>query len=48
MIKFMTDGVLLRELISDFLLKNYSLIIDEAHERTLHSDLLIGLLFKIQ
>lgn len=33
-IKFMTDGVLLKEMQSDFLLKKYSVIIlDEAHER---------------
>lgn len=33
-IKFMTDGVLLKEIQSDFLLSNYSVVIlDEAHER---------------
>lgn len=33
-IKFMTDGVLLKEMQNDFLLKKYSVIIlDEAHER---------------
>jgi len=33
-IKFMTDGVLLKEMQSDFLLKKYSVVIlDEAHER---------------
>ena len=42
-IKFMTDGILLREAQSDFLLRSYScLIIDEAHERSLNTDLLIG------
>ena len=41
-IKFMTDGMLLRECIIDSLLSNYSiLIIDEAHERTLASDILM-------
>ncbi|XP_044763597.1 probable ATP-dependent RNA helicase kurz [Coccinella septempunctata] len=44
-IKFMTDGVLLKELQSDFLLNKYSVIIlDEAHERSLYTDLLVGLL----
>lgn len=33
-IKFMTDGVLLKEIQSDFLLTKYSVVIlDEAHER---------------
>ena len=42
-LKFMTDGILLREAQSDFLLRKYScLIIDEAHERSLNTDLLIG------
>ena len=48
-IKFMTDGVLLRELSQrDFLLKDYScIIIDEAHERSTYTDILIGLLSRI-
>ncbi|KAK5077144.1 putative ATP-dependent RNA helicase DHR1 [Lithohypha guttulata] len=47
-IKFMTDGVLLRELSQDLLLKKYSaIIIDEAHERSVNTDLLIGILSKI-
>lgn len=47
-IKFMTDGVLLKELQSDFLLTNYSVIIlDEAHERSVYTDILIGLLSRI-
>ncbi len=42
----MTDGILLREAQSDFLLRKYScLIIDEAHERSLNTDLLIGKCF---
>ncbi|KAM7350528.1 putative ATP-dependent RNA helicase kurz [Cochliomyia hominivorax] len=47
-IKFMTDGVLLKEIESDFLLKNYSVIIlDEAHERSAYTDILVGLLSRI-
>eukprot|EP00906_Rhabdomonas_costata_P008657 RCo012301 len=38
-LKYMTDGILLRELLTDSLLSAYSvLVLDEAHERTLHSD----------
>lgn len=61
-IKFMTDGLLVRELMSDPLLKKfvflyeqnyilhrrYSVImLDEVHERTLYSDVIIGLLKKV-
>ncbi|EAY19187.1 kurz protein, putative [Trichomonas vaginalis G3] len=47
-IKFVTDGVLLKELESDLFLSSYSVvIIDEAHERTVNTDVLIGLLSKI-
>uniref|UniRef100_A0A336M581 RNA helicase n=1 Tax=Culicoides sonorensis TaxID=179676 RepID=A0A336M581_CULSO len=47
-VKFMTDGVLLKEVESDFLLKKYSVIIlDEAHERSVFTDVLIGLLSRI-
>ena len=47
-IKFMTDGVLLRELATDFLLMKYSIIIiDEAHERSMNTDILIGILSRV-
>ena len=44
-IKVMTDGVLLNELHDDPLLSQYdTLIIDEAHERSLNIDFILGLL----
>lgn len=47
-IKFMTDGILMREVQQDFLLRRYSvLVIDEAHERSLNTDLLLGLLSRV-
>jgi len=43
-IKYMTDGMLLREFLLEPDLKSYSvMMIDEAHERTLHTDVLFGL-----
>jgi len=43
-IKYMTDGMLLREFLTEPDLRQYScLMIDEAHERTLHTDVLFGL-----
>ena len=47
-IKFMTDGVLLREISQDFVLTKYSaIVIDEAHERSVNTDILIGMLSRI-
>lgn len=48
LIKYMTDGVLLRESMNDSQLEKYSCIImDEAHERALNTDILLGLFKKI-
>lgn len=45
MIKYMTDGMLLREALLDKDLEGYgALMLDEAHERTIHTDVLFGLL----
>jgi ATP-dependent RNA helicase DHX37/DHR1 len=44
----LTDGILLNEMASDILLRKYSVVIlDEAHERRVNTDILIGLLSKI-
>jgi ATP-dependent RNA helicase DHX37/DHR1 len=47
-VKFMTDGILLREIAKDFSLSKYSIvIIDEAHERSVNTDILIGMVSRI-
>lgn len=47
-VKFVTDGVLLREISTDFLLNKYSVVVlDEAHERNINTDILIGMLSRI-
>uniref|UniRef100_A0A8C2ZIX7 RNA helicase n=1 Tax=Cyclopterus lumpus TaxID=8103 RepID=A0A8C2ZIX7_CYCLU len=44
-LRYMTDGMLLREFLTEPDLASYSvIIIDEAHERTLHTDILFGLI----
>ncbi|KAK9768112.1 DEAH-box ATP-dependent RNA helicase prp22 [Basidiobolus ranarum] len=46
-VKYMTDGMLFRECLIDPNLSQYSIImLDEAHERTIHTDVLFGLLKK--
>jgi len=48
-IVFMTDGMLINEMMRDPLLSEYSIImVDDIHERTLSSDMALGLLKKIR
>ena len=45
LIKYMTDGMLMREYLADNNLSKYiAIMLDEAHERTIHTDVLFGLL----
>lgn len=47
-LKYMTDGMLLREAMSDHNLSRYStIILDEAHERTMATDVLMGLIKEV-
>ncbi|CDO96533.1 unnamed protein product [Kluyveromyces dobzhanskii CBS 2104] len=48
-LKYLTDGMLIRELMLDRNLSNYKcIIIDEAHERTILTDLILGFLKELQ
>lgn len=48
-IKYMTDGMLMRESVGDNLLLKYNaILLDEAHERTVHTDVLFGIIKSAQ
>lgn len=47
-IKYMTEGLLVREMMADPLLRQYcAILLDEVHERTLYTDIVLGLMKKI-
>lgn len=44
----MTEGILLKEMLADPLLKNYCVVmVDEVHERSINTDIVLSLLKKI-
>ena len=46
-IKYMTDGILLNECVADADLSKYAaIVLDEAHERSIHTDVLLGIMKK--
>ena len=48
LVQFMTEGILIREMMADPLLTNYSVImLDEVHERSINTDIVMGLMKKI-
>lgn len=47
-VKYMTEGILLKEMLADPLLKNYCVImVDEVHERSVNTDIVLSLLKKV-
>ena len=47
-VKFMTEGILMREVAQDLMLSQYScLVLDEAHERGVNTDILLGILSRV-